>query len=342
MDGLVDPGFEFARGSHETDLRLLGFEVGVEEGDKFLALGDACGLLVLGSHLRSGEIAAAGFQLDEEDVELLLGELLVESGDLGAGGELVGGVTGAEAGVKELVADAVGFMFGVGCIGGGFALAGLMSFVVKGDGDLDSDGGVVLLEAKVVVLKVIELGVAAVLRVEDDLRSPEIAGFAEGSLAFGACDGVGGVDCRAGEEGGGGKIRGAGRRWKGGEAIAGDDEASRRKTDEAREMSLVSDGFVFGAKPGETDLRGGEAGGCEVDWGVLAGVETLLNDGDEAVCEALLLLESGLTLRVAVDREVGDGGVFGYALADVFEAEFGCIERGLGGAEVVALRVAED
>jgi len=49
----------------------------------------------------------------------------------------------------------------------------------------------------------------------------------------------------------------------------------------------------------------------------------------------LLLLKRGLAAHVAVEREVGDCGVFGYALTDVLEVVASRIERGLSGAEVV-------
>ena len=55
-----DPGLKLAGGAEKADPGLLGFEVGVEEGDEFFALGDAGVLLVLGRHLRTGEIAASG------------------------------------------------------------------------------------------------------------------------------------------------------------------------------------------------------------------------------------------------------------------------------------------
>jgi hypothetical protein len=94
---------------------------------------------------------------------LLLGKLLVERGDLGAGGELGCGVTGVEAAVEELIADGVGFMFGVGGVGGGFAGFGVMENVEEGNGDLYANGGVVLLEVEVVGLVVIVGCKAAVL-----------------------------------------------------------------------------------------------------------------------------------------------------------------------------------
>src|SRR5271154_4045410 len=107
-------------------------------------------------------------------------------------------------------------------------------------------------------------------------------------------------------------------------------------------MSLVDGGFVFCAEAGQTNLRGGKAGGGEIDGGVFAGVEPLLNDADEAICEALLLLERGLTLHIAIEGEIGDGGVLGYAFTNVLEGEFGCIEGCGGRTEIIALGVAED
>ena len=56
----------------------------------------------------------------------------------------------------------------------------------------------------------------------------------------------------------------------------------------------------------------------------------------------MLLLERGLALQVTIEREVGDGSVLGYTCTNVFEVEASRIERGLSGAEVVVLRVAED
>src|SRR3981189_762709 len=106
-------------------------------------------------------------------------------------------------------------------------------------------------------------------------------------------------------------------------------------------MGLVGGGLVFRAKSVQADLRGVEAAGCEIDGRILAGVEALLNDADEAIGEALLLLERGLALHVAIEREVGDGGVLGYTFTNVLEVEASCIERGLSCSEVVALGVAE-
>ena len=107
-------------------------------------------------------------------------------------------------------------------------------------------------------------------------------------------------------------------------------------------MSLVESSLVFGAQAGEFDLRGGEAGGSEFDRSVLAGVETLLNDGNETVGVALLVAESGFALEIAVEGEVGDGGVFCHSFAGIFEVEIGRVEAADGGAHVVTLRVAED
>jgi hypothetical protein len=47
-------------------------------------------------------------------------------------------------------------------------------------------------------------------------------------------------------------------------------------------------------------------------------------------------------LHVTIEREVGDGSVLGYTFTNVFEVVTTGIERGLSGAEVVVLRVAED
>ncbi len=79
----------------------------------------------------------------------------------------------------------------------------------------------------------------------------------------------------------------------------------------------------------------------EVDRGVLSGVETVLNDADEAVSEALLLLECSLALYVAIEREVGDGRVLRYSFTNVLEVEIGRIECRPGGADIISLGVAE-
>ena len=96
-------------------------------------------------------------------------------------------------------------------------------------------------------------------------------------------------------------------------------EPLRGKADEAGEMGLVGGGVVFCAEARETNLGGGETAGGEIDGCVLADVETVLNDADEALGEALLLLQRGLTLHVAIEGEVGDGGVLSYAFANVLE-----------------------
>ncbi len=104
-----------------------------------------------------------------------------------------------KAGVEELIANGIGLVLGMRCVCCGFACFGFVDGIEEGKRDLNADGGVVLLEAEVVVLKVIELCEAAVLRVEGDLRPPQIAGFAEGGLALGTGEGVGGVDGGTGD-----------------------------------------------------------------------------------------------------------------------------------------------
>ena len=249
-------------------------------------------------------------------------------------------MAGTDAAVEKLVADGIGVVLCTRGFGSGFAFFGAMGHVVEGDSDLNADRGVILLETEVVVLDVGVLGKTAVLSLEVNLGSPKVAGVAEGSLALGAGDGVGGFDGRAGERSGVGEIgRGDG---EGRDTAAGGAESLRRKTDEAREMGLVGGGLVFGAEAGQANLRGGETAGGEIDGSVLASVEALLNDADETIGEALLLLKCGLALQVTIECEVGDGSVLCYSSADVLEVEAGGIEGGLRGAEVVVLRVAED
>ncbi|XWK49137.1 hypothetical protein RBB78_17595 [Tunturiibacter empetritectus] len=104
------------------------------------------------------------------------------------------GVLDSEPGVEELIADRVGFVLGVGGISVCLAGFGFVGDVEEGNGDLDADGGVVLLEAEVVVLQVVELCEAAVLGLENDLRSPEVAALSEGDLTLGTRVGVGRLD----------------------------------------------------------------------------------------------------------------------------------------------------
>jgi hypothetical protein len=114
------------------------------------------------------------------------------------------------------------------------------------------------------------------------------------------------------------------------------------KANEAGEVGSIGLSFIFSTKTSEPYLRGGEAGGGEIDGGVLAGVKTILHDANEAVGEPLLLLKRALAAHVAVEREVSDRGVFGYTFTDVLQVEFGGVKRGLRGAEIVSLRVAEN
>ena len=192
------------------------------------------------------------------------------------------------------------------------------------DGDLHPDSGVVLLETKVVVLEVVELGKTAILPVEGDLWSPEIASFAEGGFAFRVCNGISRIDCWTGDQCCGGReVRRVSCECR--NAAGSGTEGLCRKTYETCKMGLVGDGLIFGTESRQTDLCGGEAGSGEIDRGVLAGVETVLNDANEAVGETLLLLESGLALQVAIEREIGDSGVLSYAFSNVLEVEVGCI-----------------
>src|ERR1700758_2897229 len=87
-------------------------------------------------------------------------------------------------------------MLCMGCICCRFASFGAMDHVIKRNCDLYAHGSVVLLETEVIVLNIGVLGETAVLSFEVDLWSPEIAGVAEGGLALGTRNGVGGLNCR--------------------------------------------------------------------------------------------------------------------------------------------------
>lgn len=115
--GACEPGLELAGGAKKIDLCLGGFEIGIEESDELFALRDTGILFVFWAHLRASEVSAAGLQLYDKDVEVLPGELLIESGDIGASGEFSGGVAGAKARVEELIANHVGLVEGVGGVG---------------------------------------------------------------------------------------------------------------------------------------------------------------------------------------------------------------------------------
>ena len=79
----IKPGFERAGLAEELDLGLAELEGGVEDGEVFVALGDAGVLLILRGHLRALGIAGAGLKLHAEDIKLLLRELLLQGGDVG-------------------------------------------------------------------------------------------------------------------------------------------------------------------------------------------------------------------------------------------------------------------
>ena len=61
---------------------------------------------------------------------------------------------------------------------------------------------------------------------------------------------------------------------------------------------------------------------------LLADVDTVLHDADEVIGEPLLLLKRSLTPHVTVECQVGDRGVFGYALTNVLQVEFGGVNLG--------------
>ncbi len=87
--------------TEEIDLRLAHLKARIEDSEELFAFGDAGVLLVLGGHLCA--VGIARVELDEENIELLLGQLLVERGDLGAGGELNRGALDTEPALGELV-----------------------------------------------------------------------------------------------------------------------------------------------------------------------------------------------------------------------------------------------
>jgi hypothetical protein len=177
----------------------LGFEVGVEYSKVLLSFSDSRGLLVFGGYLSTRQISVSRVQLDQERVKVLLGELLVEGCDFGSSGQLGGGMTFFQSAVEKLVADRVGFMLGVGCVGVRSPSPGAMNSVDEGKSNLNTRCEVVLLEAEVVVLKVIELREATVLSVEGDLRPEDVAILSEGRFTFGPGNRVGGFDSWAGD-----------------------------------------------------------------------------------------------------------------------------------------------
>ncbi len=107
-------------------------------------------------------------------------------------------------------------------------------------------------------------------------------------------------------------------------------------------MSAVRVCLILRAELAQANLRCREPHGCEADWGVLTGVETILDDGHEAYCEACLIVKRGLTLGVAIECDVGDRGVLGDGLAHISERKIRCNERIARGADVVVLREVEE
>src|SRR4051794_495768 len=74
----------------------------------------------------------------------------------------------------------------------GLARLRFMNGIEDGESDIDADTRVVVLEALVVQVVIIELRKQAVLRDEVDLWSPEITRVAERNLLLGLGDGIGG------------------------------------------------------------------------------------------------------------------------------------------------------
>jgi hypothetical protein len=87
LQRLAEPGFELAGLAHELNLSLAELVVGVDEGKVLLPLGDARVLLILRVENRAVGVGRGGIELNGEGVELLLGELLLKSSDLGLGAE---------------------------------------------------------------------------------------------------------------------------------------------------------------------------------------------------------------------------------------------------------------
>src|SRR3954470_9392716 len=118
-----------------------------------------------------------------------------------------------------------------------------MDQVEYGNSNLYADRSIILLEMIVVILDVRIFGETAVLSLEIDLRSPEIAGVAEGGLPLGARDSVGGLYCRTGHHRGRTSIRGDGGKLR--DAIAGGAESLRGKANEAGEVGSIRVSFIF-------------------------------------------------------------------------------------------------
>ena len=78
-------------------------------------------------------------QLHQDDVELLLRELLIQPGDLGAGGELSHRTLDLDPRLGKLIADLLGVVLCVVRVGSTLPLFGAMPVIDKRNGKLNSD-----------------------------------------------------------------------------------------------------------------------------------------------------------------------------------------------------------
>jgi hypothetical protein len=99
-------------------LGLTELEAGVQHSEVCVAFGYARSLLILGGHLLA--VGVAGLQLQMNNVEFLLCELLLETGDVGLRLEFGDAVAKAALAVERVDLGLLRVVEGAGSVGGGF------------------------------------------------------------------------------------------------------------------------------------------------------------------------------------------------------------------------------
>src|SRR6185437_8215905 len=122
------------------------------------------------------------FQFGLNGLQLLLGELALQLGKALLGLQLRQAVLQSIYLFAGFVLCLLGFDSGVRGVSGGFSSLGTASGVEKGEGDLDSYVKVIVLEPPVIILIVVEFGIAVVFHAESELGAIILSGVPKGEL----------------------------------------------------------------------------------------------------------------------------------------------------------------
>ena len=176
-----------ARLPKQTDLSLMKLKIGLNDVYKTLAFLNARVLLIFRRE-RHSVGAGDSFELQQQNVKLLLGKILVNGGKLRMSGQLCCGVLKLEPGLTRLISCISGLMLSVQGIGKGLARFGFSALVKNRQDDIYCESKCVwlVLDARVVERLIIVIcAETAVLGAEGYLRAKDVPGITEGLLLFG-------------------------------------------------------------------------------------------------------------------------------------------------------------